>query len=174
MINNVGVDRLGTLAEKVQTDPETGQLTFEAETELVSGLECRTTIDNASGGSPEFVVTSDEPEQLLGERKGPNPVEYVLAALGSCLAIGYSAHGAAMGVEINEMRFELEGDLDLRGFLGVDEEVRGGYDEIRCTMHLDADGPEEKIEELREVGEDISPVLDIIRNEVDVRTEVET
>jgi uncharacterized OsmC-like protein len=176
MKNDVNVAQLGELIEEIESDPAAGRLTFEAETELVDGLECKTTIDNGGddeSDGPEFVVTSDEPEGLLGGRAGPNPVEYVLAALGSCLAIGYSAHGAAMGIEIHEMTFELEGDIDLRGFLGIDDDVRGGYDEIRCTMHLDADGPAEKIEELRQVGEQISPVLDIVQNEVDVQTRIE-
>jgi len=89
-----------------------------------------------------FILEGDEPVAYLGSDKVPNPVETILAALGSCLAIGFAYNAAARGINLDALDILLEGDLDLRGFLGISDKVRPGYQNIKIT----------------------SPVLDIIRN----------
>ena len=88
------------------------------------------------------------------------------------MSVGYAANAAAMGIELNDLRFELEGDIDLRGFLGISEDVRAGYSDITCTVHVDADATEAELAELRDRVEATSPLLDTITNAVPVQTEL--
>jgi uncharacterized OsmC-like protein len=108
----------------------------------------------------------------LGERTAPNAVEHLLAALGSCLTVGYAANAAAMDTELNDLRFEMHGEVDLRGFLGISDDVRAGYNNITCTAHVDADAPVDEIEKLRDHVETTSPLADNITNEVPVETDL--
>jgi uncharacterized OsmC-like protein len=94
----------------------------------------------------------------------------VLHALASCLAVGTAYNAAAQGIEIRSLRFDLEGELDLHGFLGLAPEVRPGYQNIRVTCHLDSDAPEDRVAALWEHVQKTSPVLDILRHPVSVTT----
>lgn len=175
--NGVNVDQLTETTDAISDDPDAGQFRFYAETEWKDALKCVTSIDEFDQAgerirTQEFHVEGDEPEQILGERTAPNAVELLLAALGSCLNVGYAANAAAMGIKLNELRFEMEGDVDLRGFLGISDAVRAGYDDITCTTYIDADASEEELAELRERVEATSPLLDNITNEVPLETEL--
>jgi uncharacterized OsmC-like protein len=114
------------------------------------------------------VLEGDEPPLLLGQNAGPNAVEAVLHALASCLAVGYVYNAAALGIAIEELSFDLEGDLDLRAFLGLSDTVRPGYSGIRLTYRVKADAPREKLEALCDYVQRTSPVLDMLRNPVPV------
>ncbi|ELY58650.1 OsmC family protein [Natronolimnohabitans innermongolicus] len=175
--NNVDVTRLGETIDAVAEEPELGQFTFRAETEWTDGLRCVTSIgdfDQAGERVPsrEFEIAGDEPEEILGQRTAPNAVELLLAAMGSCLSVGYAANAAAMGIELDELRFEMAGDVDLRGFLGISEDVRPGYDAVDCTVHIDADASESELVELQERVEATSPLLDDVANPVRVEPEL--
>lgn len=177
--NGVDVSALEGAIEGISETPEHGEFRFRAETEWEDALKAVTRIEDFDQAgetihSREFTLEGDEPEQILGERTAPNAVELLLAALGSCLSVGYAANAAAMGIELDDLRFEMEGDVDLRGFLGISEDVRPGYDSITCTAHVDADASEEAIEELRERVEKTSPLVDAITNEVPLVTRVVT
>ena len=176
-VNGVDVEELEGAVEAISADPEVGQFTFRAETEWTDALKCITTIDEfdqagATISTREFTIAGDEPEQILGERTAPNAVELLLAALGSCLSVGYAANAAAMGIELNDLRFELEGDVDLRGFLGISEDVRPGYETVTCTVHIDADAADEELLKLRERVETTSPLMDVITNAVPLETDL--
>ncbi|GIW04369.1 MAG: hypothetical protein KatS3mg059_0989 [Thermomicrobiales bacterium] len=110
---------------------------------------------------------------LLGTNAGPNAVEAVLHALASCLAVGFIYNAAAQGITVDALDFRLEGDLDLRGFLGLSDQVRPGYEGIRLTYRVKTDAPREKVEELCAYTQQTSPVLDIIRNPVPVTITLE-
>lgn len=175
--NGVDVEQLDRTIEAISDDPETGRFTFRAETEWTEALQCETTIDDFDQAGEriytrEFTIEGDEPEQILGRRTAPNAVELLLAAIGSCLSVGYAAHAAAMGIELDALRFELEGDVDLRGFLGIAENVRPGYSTVTCTAYVDADAAEEELAELRDRVEATSPLLDTVKNAVQVKTDV--
>jgi len=175
--NGVNVDQLHGAIEAISENPEAGQFRFHAETEWANALRCVTTIDEFDQAGEkihtrEFHVEGDEPEQILGERTAPNAVELLLAALGSCLSVGYAANAAAMGIELEELRFELEGDLNLCGFLGIDEEIRPGYDHVTCTAYIAADATDDELQELRERVEATSPLIDNISGEVPLETEL--
>ena len=102
------------------------------------------------------------PPLLLGEDKGPNPVEYVLKALAACVTTSMVYHAAAKGIEIKGIESKLEGDLDLRGFLGLSDDVPVGYKNIRIYFKIDADLSDEEKEELIRMGEKYSPVFNTI------------
>ena len=175
--NGVDVQQLGDAVDAITENPDVGQFRFFAETEWTEGLKCVTSIDEFDQAgerirTEEFRVEGDEPEQILGERTAPNAVELLLAALGSCLSVGYAANAAAMDIDLEDLRFELEGDVDLRGFLGIDEDTRPGYNEVTCTTHIETDASEDQLAELKERVEATSPLLDIVTNEVPVETEL--
>ena len=170
-LNGIDTDALENLIESASEDPNEASFTFRAETEWTGGFASETHIsdftqDGTTVESPEFTITGDEPEALLGDRAGPNAVEHLLAAIGSCLSVTYAGHAAAHGIQLNDLSFEFEGDIDLRGFLGLSEDVRAGYDQIRATTHLDADASEDELRELHEEVIATSPVYDNVTNEV--------
>ena len=119
------------------------------------------------------MLDADEPPVLLGNDQGANAVEYVLTALAGCLTTSLIYHAAAQGVTINEVKSRLEGDLDLRGFLGLQDDVRSGYENIRVTFKIKADAAEEKLKELCELAQRRSQVVDIISNPVPVSVQLE-
>jgi uncharacterized OsmC-like protein len=175
--NGVDVEQLTEAIETISDDSTVGQFRFHAETEWRDALKSTTTIDEFDQAGErirtrEFHVEGDEPEQILGERTAPNAVELLLAALGACLSVGYAANAAAMDIELHDLRFELAGDVDLRGFLDISEDVRPGYDALTCRTHVEADASEDELEELREHVEATSPLIDNITNEVSVETEL--
>lgn len=177
VVNGVDVDALGAAIESITDDPGVGRFRFRAETEWTDALRCVTSIDAFEQAgeriqTQEFRIEGDEPEQILGERTAPNAVELLLAALGSCLSVGYAANAAAMGIDLNDLRFELGGDVDLRGFLGISDDVRAGYSSVTCTTYIDADASDEELAELRQRVEATSPLVDTISNEVPVETEL--
>ncbi len=146
-------------------DPETAKATFTSSSRLVEGFRSNAKLR-------DHTITIDEPEALGGSDAGPNPVELILAALGSCQEITYRAYATALGIPLKEVRVEIEGDIDLRGFFAVEEGVRPGYGAIRGTVHLVSDAPGEDIAQLREIVNAHCPVLDIMSNPVPVALEV--
>jgi uncharacterized OsmC-like protein len=180
MVNGVNVDHLVGTIEAVKGNPALAKCKFRAETEWISGGHSRTTIrsfyaagqEDTSRAQP-FSLEGDEPPVLLGENHGPNAVEVVLHALASCLAVGFIYNAAAMGIHVEELSFKLEGDLDLHAFLGLSEQTRPGYENIRLIYRVRSDAPREKVIELCNYVQKTSPVLDIIRNPVPVTVALE-
>lgn len=107
-------------------------------------------------------ILIDEPPALGGTDKGPNPVEYILAALGGCINVLVVSFAEQFEVEVKDVNVELEGDLDPDGFLGINPNVRVGYEEIRYTIHLDSPSPQEKIAALIAHVEKVCPVKDTL------------
>lgn len=144
------------------SDPKQAQATFEAHHALVG--PCEVTVKVGSGH--EFTV--DEPEALGGANAAANPVEYALAALGSCQAITYRIWAAHLGLKLNRVEISINGDIDLRGFFGIDERVRAGFNAVRIQVSLG--GPEDpaRYAELAAAVDAHCPVLDLFRNPVPV------
>jgi len=179
-VNGVNVDQLVGTIGAIQDNPELAKFQFRANTQWISGGHSRTSIQSFYGAGSEdssrtepFVLDGDEPPVLLGENAGPNAVEVVLHALASCLAVGFIYNAAAQGIHVEDLEFDMEGDLDLLGFLGLSETVRPGYNNIRLTYRVKTDAPREKVEELCAYVQKTSPVLDIIRNPVPVSITLE-
>jgi uncharacterized OsmC-like protein len=172
LVNGVNVDQLVATVNAIKANPSLARFTFRAHTEWAGGGHSRTKIqgfyaEDTSRARP-FILEGDEPPVLLGGNAGPNAVEAVLHALASCLAVGFAYNAAAQGIQVEQLSFELEGDLDLHAFLGLKDSVRPGYEGIQLTYRVKADAPREKIEALCDYVQRTSPVLDIIRNPVPV------
>ncbi len=116
-------------------------------------------------------MTSDEPTALLGTDTAVSPAEYVLQALAGCYTVTLTANAASRGIELKSFRLELEGDIDLRGFLGIDTAIRPGVQQLRVRVHIEApDATREQLEELISLVESRSPIRDTLVNPVDVVT----
>ena len=146
-------------------DPEKAQATFRSESALQEGLQSRVAMR-------DHTITVDEPEALGGADTGPNPVELILGALGSCQEITYRAYATAMGIPLDSVSVELDGDIDLRGFFAVDPEVRAGYQNIKGKVTLVSSADEAALNQLREAVNAHCPVLDILTNPVPVQLDV--
>ena len=150
-----------------KADPEQAKAVFSSKSALQEGLR-------SEAAMREHRVTVDEPEMLGGTDAGPNPVELVLAALGTCQEITYRAYATALGIPLDEVSVELDGELDLRGFLAVDDTVRPGYQGITGTVTLKSSASEAELRTLREAVNAHCPVLDILRNPVPVELSLKT
>ncbi len=115
-----------------------------------------------------FVLEADEPAILLGNDKAANPVEHLLHALASCLTTSMVYHAAARGIQIEAVESTLDGDIDLHGFLDLDQGVRRGYQGIRVNFKVKADVPDEQLQEIVQLGSSHSPVFDSLVNGVPV------
>jgi uncharacterized OsmC-like protein len=174
-LNEVDVGRLSETIEQVRSDPGLGRFRFRAKTSWEGGARARTEFQEFYGAGREddsrsqpLELAADEPPVLLGDNTAPNAVEAVLHALTSCLAVGFTYNAAAEGIEIRSLDFEIEGDIDLHTFLGLNGDQRAGYEKIRVRYDVDADASREKIEELCSYVQRTSPVLDVLRNPVPV------
>jgi uncharacterized OsmC-like protein len=116
-----------------------------------------------------YVLRGDEPEVLLGTDSGPNAVELALAALGFCYTVGFAYNAAALGYELQELTYDIEGDLDLRNFVGIEEGPRPGFTAIRVHGRAKAsNASQEQLDELCRYVQKTSPVGDIIVNPVPI------
>ena len=170
-INGVNIEQLGANINAIQGEPGLAKFQFRATNTWINGDHNRTTIKEFYGVGKEdttrtepFVLDADEPPVLLGEDQGANPVEFVLHALASCLTTSMVYHAAARGIKIDSVESRLEGDLDLRGFLGLSKDVRPGYQNLRVHFSVKSDAPAETLRELTKH----SPVFDIVSNPVPV------
>jgi uncharacterized OsmC-like protein len=178
-LNGVDVEQLFGNIDAIKNAPALGKFKFRANNKWIIGGHNQTTIKNFHGVQQEhdhanpFVLDADEPPLLLGEDIGPNPVEYTLTALAACVTTALVYHAAAKGIKLNSVEARLEGDIDLRGFLGISDDVRRGYENIRIYYKIDADVPDEQLEELVQMGTKYSPVFDTITNPVHVTAQLD-
>jgi uncharacterized OsmC-like protein len=174
-VNGVDAGALEAMIENIKEKPSLAQARFRARNTWISGGHNRTSIQGfyAAGGEDEsreqpFIIDSDEPPVLLGENRGANAVEIALTALASCMTGTLVYYGAAMGIELEEVSAELEGDLDQRGLFGIEETARNGFQHIRVDYRIKSPEPRERILELLGVARDSSPLYDMMTNPVPV------
>ena len=178
--NGIDVDQLVQTVEATRSDDAVGRFTFRATSTWQDGTHSIGRIQGFTHAGAEddtrteaFVLHGDEPPVLLGDNQGPNAVELVLQALAFCYAVGYAANAAARGITLTRMDYEVEGDLDVRTFLGEDG-PRAGFTEIRVTGHASSpDATPEQLRELCQYVQDTSPVRDVLANPVPVTTSLE-
>lgn len=178
--NGIDVGRLLETIQAIDGDPKLGAFTFRAKSSWVSGTHNVGEIDGFThaGGEDEsrsapFVLQGDEPPVLLGENNGPNAVELLLQALAFCYAVGYVANAAARGIEITRMDYEIEGDFDVRPFLGLDG-PRPGFTRIRAKGIVSSpNATRDQLDELCQYVQDTSPVRDGLVNPIPVETTLE-
>ncbi|MCY1422083.1 OsmC-like protein [compost metagenome] len=176
-VNGVDVGALFDTIAAVKQDPGLAEFQFRASNRWINGGYNRSNIQAFHGCREEdstrtkpFVLDADEPPVLLGQDRGANPVEYVLHALAACLTTTMVYHAAARGIEIRGVESKLQGDLDLRGFLGLDPNVRKGYRSVRVEMLVDSDASPAVLRELAQ----FSPVYDIVSHSLPVEVVVKT
>ncbi|MEJ2673545.1 MAG: OsmC family protein [Deltaproteobacteria bacterium] len=169
-MNGVNVDQLFSAIELFQEKPELAGFKFRATNRWIGGTHSRATVKDFYGPGQEDTSRApvsfdlDEPEVLLGTNQGTNPVEYLLVALSGCITTALVAHAAAQKITLRGVESRFEGDIDLRGFLGISAEVPVGYQEIRVYIKIDADISDEHKEELVRLGEKYSPVANTIKS----------
>ncbi|UCE79225.1 MAG: OsmC family protein [Nitrospiraceae bacterium] len=178
-VNGVNVEQLFSTIDLIREKPEIAQFKFRATNDWVNGTHCRATVRDFYGALKEDTTRDpmafeiDEPPVLCGNNLGANPVEYLLVALSGCLTTSLIAHAAAKGIEIRKVESRYEGEIDLRGFLGLSEEVPVGYQMIRVYFKIDADVSEDRKEELISMARKYSPVYNSIAKPVPVSVELD-
>jgi uncharacterized OsmC-like protein len=177
-INGFSQDEIFTTLETLKEDPKLADFQFRASNKWINGGHNRSSIKGFYGAGQEdtsrtkpFIYDNGEPPILLGNNEGANPVEYILNALAGCMTTTMVLHAAAHGIRLNSVESTLEGDLDVQGFLGLDENVRNGYREIRVKFRVEGDLTDEDKEKLHSFIQQ-SPVCDVITNKVSVKTEL--
>ncbi|WP_110207261.1 OsmC family protein [Nocardioides daejeonensis] len=178
VINGVDTDALAETIAAVRTDPTLAQVTFTLGSEWGGGCHQRATTGpvRQSGAEVEsrtarYTLESDEPAALLGTDLAASPAEYVLQALAGCYAVTFAANAAARGIELSSLRFDLETDFDLQGFLNVDDSVRPGAQEVRVVVHATSTNAERSaLEELCTAVQQRSPIRDTLASPVRVTT----
>jgi uncharacterized OsmC-like protein len=176
-MNGVNVTGVFETIDAIKADDGLAKFQFRASNEWLDGGHNRSTIKGFYGCRMEdetrtqpFVLDADEPPVLLGQDAGANPVEFVLHGLAACLTTTMVYHAAARGIEIEAVESALEGDIDLRGFLGISDEVRKGYHDIRVRMRVKSQAEPQTLRDLAE----FSPVYDVVSNSLPVDVVVET
>jgi uncharacterized OsmC-like protein len=180
MRNGVDTATLFATLDAVKQAPEAAKFQFRAHNQWQSGTHNRSTISDFFGVGEErshertFVFDADHPAVLVGRDNGPTPVEFVLHALAACLTAGLANIAAARGVRLTEVRSTVSGDIDLNGILGLDPEVRNGYQQITVRFTIRGDAPADKLRELVEQSRARSAVYDVVTNGVPVTIQVDT
>jgi uncharacterized OsmC-like protein len=179
-INGIDVAGLSMMIEKIKEKPEIATFRFRTFNTWINNMNNRAMVKGFYGAGKEddtrkkpYIFEEDEPHVLLGGDKGANPVEYLLVALSGCLTTSLVAHASVRGIDLEEVESTLEGELDIRGFLGITENVRRGFKEIRVTFKIKSDAPKEKLLELIEHAKKRSPVFDMVSNPTPVRVTLE-
>jgi uncharacterized OsmC-like protein len=176
--NGVNVQALFDAQAALKQAPEAAQFKWRARCEWVNGTHSRSTVEKFYGLGAEqqhkakFAFEADHPEIFAAEDKGATPVEIVLAGLASCLTAGVAAVAQARKVQLRKVSATLEAGMDIRGILGIDEDVRNGFDGIRVTYQIDADASPEDIRAIVAQSQKRSAVYDIITNPTNVTVEV--
>src|SRR5215510_792720 len=179
VINGVDRNKLFGTVDVIKGTPELAKFRFKIGNEWQDGAHNRSTVQTFFGAGTDFEhgvkfeLDADEPTILLGTDQGPNPGEYLLHALAACVTSGMVYHAAARGITIEEVKSSIDGDVDLRGFLGIDKNVRNGFQGIRLNFKIKADVPDEQLQELCAMGQQYSPVFDSITKGVPVKVAAE-
>ncbi len=175
-MNGLDVQAAFDTIDAIKADSSLAKFQFRARNTWIDGGINRSTIRDFYGAGREdqsrksdFVFMNGEPPVLLGNNEGANPVEFLLHALAGCVTTTLITHATARGITIKELSTELEGELDIRGLLGLDDTVSPGYEQIRIRMHVNADCPDEALDDLLSYTQQHSPVCNTVCRPVPVR-----
>jgi len=172
--NGVNVAALLDAREALSKAPEAAQFTWRASCEWVNGTHSRSTIQGFFGLGEEqrhkqaFTLDADHPEVFASEDNGATPVEIVLAGLASCLTAGVASVAQNRNIQLKSVKATLEAGMDLQGILGIDSDVRNGFQGIKVTYDIDADATKEEIEAIVAQSQKRSAVYDVITNPTNV------
>jgi len=176
--NGVNVEALLGAREALTETPEGAKFTWRAKCDWVHGTYSKTSVEGYFGlgeeqqHKTEFIFDADHPEVFASEDRGATPVELVLAGLASCLTAGVAAVAQNREIQLNSVSATLEAGMDIQGILGIDSDVRNGFDGIKVTYNIDADASQEDIEAIVAQSQKRSAVYDIVTNPTNVTVEV--
>jgi uncharacterized OsmC-like protein len=176
--NGVNVEALLGARQALTDAPEAAQFKWRATCSWVNGTHSRSTVEKFFGLGAEqshktaFKFDADHPAIFASEDNGATPVEYVLVGLASCLTAGIAAVAQNRKIQLRSVSATLEAGMDLAGILGIDSEVRNGFDGIKVTFDIDADATREEINALVAQSQRRSAVFDIVTNPTNVHVEV--
>jgi uncharacterized OsmC-like protein len=172
--NGVNVDALLAAREALKGAPEAAKFKWRATCKWKNGTHSETKLQNFFGlgqeqkHKTEFSFDNDHPEIFASEDLGATPIELVLVGLASCLTAGVAAVAQNRGIQLRSVEAKLEGSMDIQGILGIDSDVRNGYDDIKVTFNIDADASKKDIEALVAQSQKRSAVYDCITNPTNV------
>jgi uncharacterized OsmC-like protein len=176
--NGVNVDALLAAREALSGAPEGAKFQWRASCKWLNGTHSRSAVQGFSGlggeqkHRTEFTFEADHPEIFASEDNGATPVEMVLVGLASCLTAGVAAVAQNRGIQLRSVEAKLEGAMDIQGILGIDKDVRNGFDDITVTFDIDADASRKDIEALVAQSQKRSAVFDIVTNPTNVTVKV--
>jgi uncharacterized OsmC-like protein len=177
-LNGLDTEQMLATVEAIRSQPVLARFQFRNRNQWVEGGHNRSTIKEFYGAGQEdasrarpFVFDNGEPPVLLGDNEGANPVEFLLHALAGCVTTTFVLHAAARGIRIESIDTRMEGDIDLRGLLGLDDSVFPGYEQIRIKMDIKADGTDAELDALLAYTQDHSPVCNTVCRPVPVVVE---
>ena len=176
--NGVNVEALLAAREALKDAPEAAKFRWRASCQWQNGTHSRTSVKGFHGlgeeqqHKTEFSFDADHPEVFASEDLGATPIEFVLVGLASCLTAGVASVAQNRGIQLRSVKANLEGSMDLYGILGIDGDVRNGYDDIKVSFDIDADASKEDIEALVAQSQKRSAVFDVVTNPTNVTVEV--
>lgn len=174
VVNGIDTDALRGVIEVVKQDPSHAATKWQVATHWRGGTRSDTKVSECTLGgekvAKDFTIRIDEPLQLGGTNQYANPQEYLMASLNACMIVGYSALCALEGIQLTSLRIETEGEIDLRGFLGLSTEVKPGYDELRYTVHIKGNGSPEQFEKIHRAVMATSPNYFNLRNAIPLKS----
>jgi uncharacterized OsmC-like protein len=160
-VNGIDLAALGHTVEAVQKDPSRAAVGFDVTTRWTGQTRSETTVEAYRIGGGRVVrrhkIVADEPTELLGADSGPNPQELLMAAFNACITVGYVAGASVRGISLDSLEIRTCGELDLRGFLGLDDQVPAGYESIDYEVLIKGDGTPEQFEEIHQAVIRTSP-----------------
>lgn len=160
-VNGIDVEGLQNTVQAVRSDPALGKVSFHVSTKWTGQTSSETTVESYRLGGQEharsFKIKADEPNELLGQNTAPNPQELLMTAVNACMMVGYVANAALRGITLEECVIETDGELDLRGFLGIDETVPNGYRNIDYRVRMKGNGTRAQYEEIHAAVMKTSP-----------------
>jgi uncharacterized OsmC-like protein len=173
VVNGINVDDLMALRSSVEQDASKGKTNWRVTTTWKGQTQSRAEVSGFEIGGEEisrrFSFDIDEPYELGGSNAFPNPQEYLLAALNACMTVGYVAQCAIRGITLKKLEIETEGEIDLRGFLGIDPNVPPGYESLSYTVRIKGDGTEEQFAEIHKAVMATSPNFFNVANAVTLK-----
>ena len=178
-LNGINLPQLQETIGHIQAQPALARFQFEFTNRWLNGPRTRSTIRSFYGAgqthqhAAPIELNTDEPPVLLGSDEDANPGETLMHALAACVTSAIVFHAAARGIAIEKIESTIEGDVDLRGFLGLDPSVRNGFEQIRMKLKIKADVPDAEIQELCDLGPRYSPVFDSVTNGLPVHVSAE-
>jgi len=176
--NGVNVEALLDAREALTAAPQGAQFTWRATSEWKNGTHSTSSVEGFFGLGEEqkhiseYSFDSDHPEIFASEDKGATPVEFVLVGLAGCLTAGIAAVAQNRNIQLKSVKATLEAGMDIQGILGIDSDVRNGFDGVKVHYAIDADASQEDIEAIVAQSQKRSAVFDIVTNPTNVTVEV--